>query len=80
MLSDNGDGSLLILGVNSYVTKTSGGDPVASYVSYVGNESAAIDALVSQWAAIPEPSTWLLLVAAIPAFVVTGRRRPNTCK
>ncbi len=73
LLYNDGSGGLLLLGINSYVT-TSNGDPVATYASYVGNESEEIDLLVAQWAAIPEPSlTGMLLIAGAGVLVVRRR-------
>lgn len=59
----NNGGQLLVLGVNSYITANSG-VPVASYVSYTGNEAATINAFVAQAAAVPEPGTLAFLAIA----------------
>ena len=67
-------GILLLLGTNSYIT-TSNGSPLASYVSYMGNDAVAINSLVSEWGAIPEPSTFILTTVSWLALLVTVRLR-----
>ena len=71
-------GELLLLGVNSYISTTDpGGAPVASFVSYTGNDSATIDAFAAQYAAVPEPTTLVLLTLA--GLVILGlTKRPTT--
>jgi len=75
------NGELLLLGVNSYITTTAGDEPepIASYVSYLGNESATIDALVAQWAAVPEPSSFVSLAIAVLAVGFVLRRSRGAC-
>jgi len=76
MFTNNGNGQLLLLGVNSYVSTSSTGEPVASFVSYIGNDSSTVDALVSQWAAVPEPSA--LVCGSTVVFLYSLRRRRRT--
>ncbi len=74
LLYDDGSGQLLLLGFNSYVTTTSGGDPVATFASYIGNESGTIDSQVAAWAAIPEPSAAALVLAGALGAWLRRRR------
>jgi len=56
LFGDDGNGNLKLLGINSYISTSGGGYPVASFVSYTGNESNDIDAQIAAWAAlIPDP-------------------------
>jgi len=78
LLFDNGNDELLLLGINSFVT-TDNGDPVASFSSYVGNDSSEINAIVTQYAAIPEPSIALLIIVAlICLFLFRSRNRTHS--
>lgn len=78
LFADNGSGGLTLLGINSYIA-TSGGNPVASYVSYTGNASAQITSQVAEWAAVPEPAILLFLLLGGAAFAIARRasRKPR---
>ncbi len=72
----NNGGQLLLLGVNSYIsTNPATGAPVASYVSYTGNDSATIDAFISQYSAVPEPSTLVSLAIGLLLLATVKRLR-----
>lgn len=63
-------GAPLLLGVNSVLFGTIA-DPTATGVSYMGNESAAIQAFINA-SAVPEPSTLILL--GLGAAIFASRR------
>lgn len=67
-------GGLLLLGVNSYITTDSNGNPVASYASYTGNDSEEIDNQVALWAAVPEPRTTMFIVLGTLGVLVRRKR------
>jgi len=78
LFTPDGNGGLLLLGVASFVTTDSQtNDPIASFASYTGDDSNLIDSQVATWAAVPEPGSFLLLVAAalLLAAVHLPRRR-----
>lgn len=75
LFTADGNGQLLLLGVNSYTSSTLTGTPVASFVSYIGNDSSSVDSLVSQWAAVPEPNCLFWGPASALLFSLQRRRR-----
>lgn len=76
LFTEKHNGEPLLLGVNSYITtNATTGDPIASYVSYIGNEAATVDALVTEWAAVPEPSSFFSFVTVALLLGFALRRR-----
>lgn len=71
---EQGNGTLLLLGVNSYIRNDSEGNVVASYSSYTGNDSDEINAIVASYAAIPESTTVTLLSISLSALFLRRRR------
>jgi hypothetical protein len=70
----NNNGELILLGINSYIETDAGGNPVASFSNYTGNESVAIAAVIAQYAAVPEPSTALLFSVAMVCLLCRRSR------
>jgi hypothetical protein len=68
------DGELILLGINSYITRDAVGNPVASYSSYTGNDSDEIASIVAAYAAIPEPTPLSLLGLSLIATCMRRRR------
>lgn len=72
---DNGNNELLLLGINSFVsTDDETGDPIASFSSYVGNDSEEIDSTIAQYQAIPEPGVVYLIGLALVGLTVRRSR------
>jgi hypothetical protein len=71
---DNGNNELLLLGINSFTNSDTNGDPVASFSSYVGNDSEEINATIAEYAAIPEPGVVHLIGLALVGLTVRRSR------
>ncbi len=78
LLFDNGNGGLTLLGVNSFIaTSNPGGDPIASFVSYTGNDATEISAFIAQ-AAVPEPvATAMILALGLATLVIIRQGSPQ---
>lgn len=73
LLLDNGNNELLLIGINSFITNDGSGNPVASYSSYVGNDSDEINSIVAQYALIPEPG--MIYLIGVAMIGLTARRK-----
>lgn len=71
---DIGNNELQLLAVNSFTTSDSDGNPVASYSSYVGNDSEEINNTIAAWAAVPEPSTVFLITVATLGLIARRKK------
>ena len=70
------NGSLRLIGINWFIY-SSGGEPLGTAVSYVGNHATEIESFLDthSLAAIPEPGTLILGLILLGAFGVTARWR-----
>jgi len=71
---DNGNNELLLLGINSFISTDESGDPIASFSSYVGNDSDEINAIIAQYQAIPEPGVVYLIGLALVGLTTRRSR------
>lgn len=71
---DVGNNELQLLAVNSFVTRDVNSDPVASYSSYVGNDSEEINNIIADYGAVPEPSTVSLITVGMIGLIVRRKR------